>query len=141
MLEIKINDSPENFLKIKETLTRIGILSKKDIYDSEGKNELLPKKLYQSCHILHKQGRYYIVQFKELFALDGKLADISINDIERRNTIAGLLEDWGLLTIIDKDASYPRAGMNQIKVVSYRDKKNYELVSKYQIGVKSKFSK
>ena len=123
MLEILLPE-PDNFLKVRETLTRIGIASRKD------------KKLYQSCHILHKQGRYFIVHFKELFALDGKQSDISLNDIERRNAIAQLLQDWELLKIVktlDNDLS---AILSQIKVVSYKEKGEWELVPKYQIGNK-----
>ena len=114
----------EDFLKIKETLTRIGVASKKD------------KKLYQSCHILHKQGRYYIVHFKELFALDGKQADITDNDIQRRNTIAKLLSDWGLVKIINTDAVADQAPLSQIKVISFKDKHEWDLQAKYNIGKK-----
>jgi hypothetical protein len=123
MLEVLL-DEPDNFLKIRETLTRIGIASRKD------------KKLYQSCHILHKQGRYYIVHFKELFALDGKESNITSNDIERRNTIAKLLADWGLLKIITPTKAEPQASLSQIKVVSYKEKDEWELVPKYNIGKK-----
>ena len=115
---------PDNFLKVRETLTRIGIASRKD------------KKLYQSCHILHKQGRYYIVHFKELFALDGKESNITANDVERRNTIAGLLQDWGLLKILDASKADPKASLSQIKVVSHKEKEEWELVPKYNIGKK-----
>jgi hypothetical protein len=101
---------PDDFLKVRETLTRIGVASRKD------------KILYQSCHILHKQGRYYIVHFKELFALDGKLADISDNDLQRRNTIAKLLSDWGLVKIINQDKYADQAPLSQIKVIAYKDK-------------------
>ena len=122
-LEILLED-PENFLKIKETLSRIGVASKKD------------NTLYQSCHILHKQGRYFITHFKELFALDGKDADFMDNDLERRNTIAKLLQDWGLLkiiTIIGEDEYGP---LSQIKIISYKEKENWNLVPKYNIGKK-----
>jgi len=123
MLEVTLPE-PDNFLKVRETLTRIGIASRKD------------KKLYQSCHILHKQGRYYIVHFKELFALDGKESNITTNDVERRNTIAGLLQDWGLLKIIDASKADPKASLSQIKVVSHKEKEEWELVPKYNIGKK-----
>lgn len=122
-LEILLED-PENFLKIKETLSRIGVASKKD------------NTLYQSCHILHKQGRYFITHFKELFALDGKDADFMDNDLERRNTIAKLLQDWGLLkiiTIIGEDEYGP---LSQIKIISYKEKNDWNLVPKYNIGKK-----
>lgn len=125
MLEITLPE-PDNFLKVRETLTRIGIASKKD------------NRLYQSCHILHKQGRYFIVHFKELFALDGKESNISIEDIERRNAIAVLLQDWDLLKIVVAAKAEPKASMSQIKVVSYKDKANWELVPKYNIGKKTK---
>jgi len=121
MLEVDLIE-PDNFLKVRETLTRIGIASRKD------------KKLFQSCHILHKQGRYFIVHFKELFALDGKESDISMSDIERRNVIAELLQDWGLLKILDKSKAEPKASLSQIKVVSYKEKGEWELVPKYNIG-------
>lgn len=122
MLEVVFDDS-ENFLKIKETLTRIGISSKEQ------------NKLYQSCHILHKKGKYYIVHFKEMFLLDGLDSDISENDIGRRNRIAKLLEEWGLLTIIDKQKSEnPLVSLAQIKIVSFKDKKNWELICKYHVG-------
>ena len=123
MLEVLL-DEPDNFLKIRETLTRIGVASRKD------------KKLYQSCHILHKQGRYFIVHFKELFALDGKESNITSNDIERRNTIAKLLADWGLLKILHPAKAEPQASLSQIKVVSYKEKDDWELVPKYNIGKK-----
>lgn len=125
MLEI-ILPEPDNFLKVRETLTRIGIASRKD------------NKLYQSCHILHKQGRYFIVHFKELFALDGKESNISLEDIERRNAIATLLQDWDLLKIVVAAKAEPKASMSQIKVVSYKEKANWELVPKYNIGSKIK---
>jgi hypothetical protein len=124
MLEVTLPE-PDNFLKIKETLTRIGIASRKD------------NKLFQSCHILHKQGRYFIVHFKELFALDGKEANITNNDIERRNTVAVLLEDWGLLKIKFPAKAEQQASLSQIKVISYKDKDQWELVPKYNIGKKS----
>jgi len=123
MLEVTLPE-PDNFLKVRETLTRIGIASRKD------------KKLYQSCHILHKQGRYYIVHFKELFALDGKESNITANDVERRNTIAGLLQDWGLLKVLDATKADPKASLSQIKVVSHKEKEEWELVPKYNIGKK-----
>ena len=122
-VEIKLKNK-EDFLKVKETLTRIGVSSKKE------------KKLYQSCHILHKQGRYYIVHFKELFALDGKESNITSNDVERRNTIAGLLQDWGLLKIVEAIKADPKASLSQIKVVSHKEKEEWELVPKYNIGKK-----
>lgn len=122
-LEIKLVNQ-DDFLKVRETLTRIGIASRKD------------QTLYQSCHILHKQGRYFIVHFKELFALDGKVADISQNDLQRRNTIAHLLEDWGLIDIIDPDACVDAAPLSQIKVLSFAEKRDWNLVTKYNIGKK-----
>ena len=121
MLEVKLKEA-DDFLKVRETLSRIGVASRKE------------RKLYQSCHILHKQGRYFIVHFKELFALDGKPTNISINDLERRNTIAGLLEDWDLVKIIGK--SEQRAPLSQIKVLSYREKDDWILETKYNIGKK-----
>lgn len=123
MLEVNLPE-PDNFLKVKETLTRIGVASKKD------------KTLYQSCHILHKQGKYFIVHFKELFALDGKEANISSNDIERRNTISKLLEDWGLLKIVHSAKAEKQVSLSQIKIVSYSEKKEWNLVAKYNIGKK-----
>lgn len=123
MLEVTL-PTPDNFLKVKETLTRIGVASKKD------------RKLYQSAHILHKQGRYFIVHFKELFILDNKESNISVNDIERRNAIAILLQDWGLLTIVNKPATNPTSVLSQIKIVSYKEKDEWELVPKYNIGQK-----
>jgi hypothetical protein len=124
LLEVTIAEE-EDFLKIKETLTRIGVASRKD------------KKLYQSCHILHKQGKYYIVHFKELFALDGKPSNFSDDDKGRRNTIATLLEEWGLINIVDKaQAENPKTPMNQIKVLPYKEKDDWELVTKYNIGRK-----
>mgnify|MGYP003339432275 CR=1 FL=1 len=115
---------PDDFLKVRETLTRIGVASRKD------------KVLYQSCHILHKQGRYFIVHFKELFALDGKLTDISENDLQRRNTIAKLLSDWGLISVLDDSIISDQAPLSQIKVISHKDKNNWELQAKYNIGKK-----
>lgn len=125
MLEI-ILSTPDNFLKVKETLTRIGVASKKD------------KKLYQSAHILHKQGKYFIVHFKELFILDNKESTITLNDIERRNTIAMLLEDWGLLTLVSRPSTNTQSVLSQIKVVSFKEKPEWELVPKYNIGQKRK---
>jgi hypothetical protein len=125
MLEVTLPE-PDNFLKVRETLTRIGIASRKE------------QKLFQSCHILHKQGRYFIVHFKELFALDGKASDITSGDIERRNAIAGLLQDWELLNIITPAKADPKASLSQIKVVSYKEKEEWELVPKYNIGKKTK---
>ena len=121
LLEVTLSE-PDDFLKVRETLSRIGVASRKE------------KKLYQSCHILHKQGRYFIVHFKELFALDGKPANISINDIERRNTIAKLLSDWDLVELIGN--SEPQAPLSQIKVLSYREKDEWILETKYNIGKK-----
>ena len=115
---------PDDFLKVRETLTRIGVASRKD------------KVLYQSCHILHKQGRYFIVHFKELFALDGKLTDISENDLQRRNTIAKLLSDWGLISVLDDNIISDQAPLSQIKVISHKDKNNWDLQAKYNIGKK-----
>ena len=123
MLEVRLTES-DDFLKVRETLSRIGVASRKE------------RKLYQSCHILHKQGRYFIVHFKELFALDGKPTNISINDVERRNTIAGLLEDWGLINIIGDNS--PKAPLSQIKVLSFREKDQWILETKYNIGNKKK---
>lgn len=123
MLEITL-PTPDNFLKVKETLTRIGVASKKE------------KKLYQSAHILHKQGRYFIVHFKELFILDNKDSNISVSDIDRRNAIAILLEDWGLLKIISKPHTNTQSVLSQIKIVSYKEKSEWELIPKYNIGQK-----
>ena len=123
MVEVSLNE-PDDFLKVRETLTRIGVASRKE------------KKLYQSCHILHKQGRYYIVHFKELFALDGKHANLTINDVQRRNRIAQLLSDWGLITIVSESEVGDIAPLNQIKVLSYRDKGDWILETKYNIGCK-----
>ena len=122
-LEILLED-PENFLKVKETLSRIGVASKKD------------NTLYQSCHILHKQGRYFVTHFKELFALDGKPADFSDNDLERRNTIAKLLQEWGLIKIVNEADSLQYAPLSQVKIISYKEKKEWNLVPKYNIGKK-----
>jgi hypothetical protein len=123
MLEVTLPE-PDNFLKIRETLTRIGIASRKE------------NKLFQSCHILHKQGRYFIVHFKELFALDGKESNITSNDVERRNTVAGLLQDWGLLKIVDGGKAEPKVSLSQIKVVAFKEKNEWDLVPKYNIGKK-----
>lgn len=123
MLEVTLPE-PDNFLKVRETLTRIGVASRKD------------KTLYQSCHILHKQGRYFIVHFKELFALDGKEANITNSDIERRNTITGLLADWGLLKIVILSKAEERVSLSQIKVVSFKEKLEWTLTAKYNIGKK-----
>ncbi len=123
MLEVTLAE-PDNFLKVRETLTRIGIASKKD------------NTLYQSCHILHKQGRYFIVHFKELFALDGKDSNITSGDIERRNAIAGLLQDWDLLKIVQSSKAEQKASLSQIKVVSFKEKNDWNLVAKYNIGKK-----
>jgi hypothetical protein len=117
----------DDFLKVRETLTRIGVSSRKE------------KVLYQSCHILHKQGKYYIVHFKELFALDGKLSTITENDIQRRNAIANLLEEWGLLKIVNYDILKENmAPIHQIKIISFKEKDDWELIAKYNIGKKSK---
>ena len=121
MLEVGLKE-PDDFLKVRETLSRIGVASRKE------------KKLYQSCHILHKQGRYFIVHFKELFALDGKNTNLTINDISRRNTIANLLKDWGLIDVIGELGEM--APLSQIKVLSYSEKGDWELETKYNIGKK-----
>ena len=121
MLEITLNE-PDDFLKVRETLTRIGVASRKD------------NKLFQSCHILHKQGRYFIVHFKELFLLDRKPSNLVENDVQRRNTIATLLADWGLVTIINPEAAKDIAPLRQVKVISYKDKHMWELCPKYNIG-------
>jgi hypothetical protein len=123
MLEVTIKQ-PDDFLKVRETLTRIGVASRKD------------KTLFQSCHILHKQGKYYIVHFKELFALDGKTATLSENDIQRRNTIAILLADWNLIDIVKKEAAENKAPLSQIKVLPFKEKKEWILSAKYNIGKK-----
>lgn len=125
MIEVLLNE-PDDFLKVRETLTRIGVASRKE------------KKLYQSCHILHKQGKYYIVHFKELFALDGKHANLSINDVQRRNRIVRLLSDWGLISIVDEETVTDIAPLNQIKVLAYKDKSDWILEQKYNIGKKGK---
>lgn len=125
MVEVILNE-PDDFLKVRETLTRIGVASRKE------------KKIYQSCHILHKQGRYYLVHFKELFALDGKHANLTINDVQRRNRIAQLLADWGLITIVNVNKITDIAPLNQIKVLSYKDKGEWILETKYNIGSKKK---
>ena len=124
MLEIQLKE-PDDFLKVRETLTRIGVASRKD------------KKLFQSCHILHKQGRYFIVHFKELFALDGKFSNFSENDLERRNTIAHLLSDWGLVTILNKEDVQSKAPLSQIKVLAFKEKDEWDLQAKYNIGKKT----
>ena len=123
MLEVTL-DEPDDFLKVRETLTRIGVASRRD------------NTLFQSCHILHKQGRYFIVHFKELFLLDGKKSNLEENDIARRNTIATLMSDWGLVTIDNKESAQPLAPLRQIKIISYRDKDQWELCPKYNIGNK-----
>jgi len=125
MVEVILNE-PDDFLKVRETLTRIGVASRKE------------KKLYQSCHILHKQGRYFIVHFKELFALDGKHANLTVNDVQRRNRIVRLLLDWGLVTVVDEDRILDIAPLNQIKVLAYKDKSDWILEQKYNIGKKGK---
>lgn len=121
MLEISLSE-PDDFLKVRETLTRIGVASRRD------------NTLFQSCHILHKQGRYFIVHFKELFLLDGKKSNLEVSDVERRNTIATLLQDWGLVTILNKEVAKNCAPMRQIKIIAYRDKPNWTLQPKYNIG-------
>ena len=123
MVEISLGE-PDDFLKVRETLTRIGVASRKE------------KKIYQSCHILHKQGKYYIVHFKELFALDGKKANLSLNDVQRRNRIVQLLGDWGLVSINSKESIADVAPLSQIKVLAYREKGDWTLESKYNIGRK-----
>ena len=123
MLEITLNE-PDDFLKVKETLTRIGVASRKD------------KKLFQSCHILHKQGRYFIVHFKELFLLDGKKSNLEENDVARRNTIATLMSDWGLISIERPEVAKPVAPLRQIKIIAFKDKDQWELCPKYNIGNK-----
>tara|TARA_R100000742_G_C4266436_1_gene84534 strand:- start:673 stop:1089 length:417 start_codon:yes stop_codon:yes gene_type:complete len=123
MIEVGLKE-PDDFLKVRETLTRIGVASRKE------------RKIYQSCHILHKQGKYYIVHFKELFALDGKNTNITLNDIQRRNRITQLLSDWGLVTIINQDGVGELAPLNQIKVISFKEKGEWTLESKYNIGKK-----
>jgi len=123
MVEVVLNE-PDDFLKVRETLTRIGVASRKE------------KKIYQSCHILHKQGKYYIVHFKELFALDGKNTNLSLNDIQRRNRIIQLLSDWGLISVVDKSFISDLAPLNQIKVLAFKEKNDWTLESKYNIGRK-----
>ena len=125
MVEISLNE-PDDFLKVRETLTRIGVASRKE------------KRIYQSCHILHKQGRYFLVHFKELFALDGKHANLTTNDVQRRNRIAQLLADWGLVEVLNVDQIKDIAPLNQIKVLAYRDKGDWILETKYNIGSKKK---
>ena len=121
MLEVSLNE-PDDFLKVRETLTRIGVASRKE------------KKLFQSCHILHKQGRYFIVHFKELFLLDGKPSSLLENDVQRRNTIATLLADWGLVTIMKPEMAKELAPLRQIKVIPFKEKTQWELCPKYNIG-------
>ena len=123
MVEVVLSE-PDDFLKVRETLTRIGVASRKE------------KKLYQSCHILHKQGKYYLVHFKELFALDGKRANLTVNDVQRRNRIVQLLADWGLIEIVNVDTISDIAPLNQIKVLSFKDKGDWILETKYNIGRK-----
>lgn len=123
MLEVTLNE-PDDFLKVRETLTRIGVASRKD------------NTLFQSCHILHKQGRYFIVHFKELFLLDGKKSNLEENDIARRNTIATLMSDWGLVSIDNRDKAQPLAPMRQIKIIPFKEKNNWTLQPKYNIGNK-----
>ena len=123
MVEVSLTE-PDDFLKVRETLTRIGVASRHE------------RKLYQSCHILHKQGRYYIVHFKELFALDGKKTNLSLNDVQRRNTIAKLLSEWGLINVVEEERIEDLAPLNQIKVLSFKEKDDWSLESKYNIGRK-----
>lgn len=123
MLEVTLNE-PDDFLKVRETLTRIGVASRKD------------KKLYQSCHILHKQGRYFIVHFKELFILDGKKSNLEVNDVQRRNSIATLLSDWGLIQFAKKADTLELAPLRQIKIIPFKEKEQWELCPKYNIGNK-----
>ena len=125
MVEVSLSE-PDDFLKVRETLTRIGVASRKE------------KKIYQSCHILHKQGRYYLVHFKELFALDGKHANLTLNDIQRRNRIVQLIADWGLVTILKPENITDIAPLNQIKVLAYKEKGEWVLETKYNIGAKKK---
>jgi len=125
MVEIALNE-PDDFLKVRETLTRIGVASRKE------------KKLYQSCHILHKQGKYFIVHFKELFALDGKYSNLSVNDVQRRNRITRLLVDWGLISVVSEDSIANIAPLNQIKVLPYKEKGEWTLETKYNIGNKKR---
>lgn len=123
MLEVTLHE-PDDFLKVRETLTRIGVASRKD------------KKLFQSCHILHKQGRYFIVHFKELFLLDGKKANLEENDVARRNTITTLMSDWGLVEIQNNEEAKPLAPLRQIKIIPFKEKEQWELCPKYNIGNK-----
>ena len=123
MVEVVLGE-PDDFLKVRETLTRIGVASRKE------------KKIYQSCHILHKQGKYYIVHFKELFALDGKNTNLSLNDVQRRNRIVQLLSDWGLISVVNAEKIADLAPLNQIKVLSFKEKNDWTLESKYNIGRK-----
>ena len=123
MIEVKLGE-PDDFLKVRETLTRIGVASRKE------------KKLYQSCHILHKQGRYFIVHFKELFALDGKHANLTSNDVQRRNRITQLLSDWGLIEVVNAETITEIAPLNQIKVLAFKEKNDWTLETKYNIGKK-----
>ena len=123
MVEVQLNE-PDDFLKVRETITRIGVASRKE------------QKLYQSCHILHKQGRYFIVHFKELFALDGKHANLTSNDIQRRNRITQLLSDWGLIEVVKAESIADIAPLNQIKVLAFKEKDNWTLETKYNIGKK-----
>jgi len=123
MVEVVLGE-PDDFLKVRETLTRIGVASRKE------------KKIYQSCHILHKQGKYYIVHFKELFALDGKNTNLSLNDVQRRNRIVQLLSDWGLISVVNAEKIADLAPLNQIKVLSFKEKNDWTLESKYNIGCK-----
>lgn len=123
MLEVTLAE-PDDFLKVRETLTRIGVASRKE------------KKLFQSCHILHKQGRYFIVHFKELFLLDGKKSNLELSDVQRRNTIATLLQDWGLVEVQNKEVSKDCAPMRQIKIIGFKEKDEWELCPKYNIGNK-----
>ena len=125
MVEVILSE-PDDFLKVRETLTRIGVASRKE------------KKIYQSCHILHKQGKYYLVHFKELFALDGKPANLTVNDVQRRNRITQLLADWGLISVVNVEKIQDIAPLNQIKVLPYRDKQDWILETKYNIGTKKK---
>ena len=125
MVEVTLRE-PDDFLKVRETLTRIGVASRKE------------KKLYQSCHILHKQGKYFIVHFKELFALDGKKANLTVNDVQRRNRITNLLCDWGLITVVNETSVAEVAPLNQIKVLAYKEKHEWVLETKYNIGKKKK---
>ena len=123
MVEVTLGQ-PDDFLKVRETLTRIGVASRKE------------RKLYQSCHILHKQGKYYIVHFKELFAIDGKSTNLSLNDVQRRNRIIQLLSDWGLVSVVDSEKISDVAPLNQIKVLAFKEKDEWTLESKYNIGRK-----